>query len=205
MRTLKKNATTTQQEKQNFASQDVSKAFEEICTLKARLVSSQTQYNQLESNHFTEMDRLTSINEELINKMREELSELKREKMQLLTQTQKLLSRNQELKKEISHFKVKEHARSQEDSAIDFWRENLEKVSIEKKQLERKIEEHETKESNYKLALKRVTEFTEYQEKEWDNKWKQLQQSQDNKYSELQKRIADDEIAKLHLAAIIIR
>jgi len=67
---------------------------------------------------------------------------------------------------------VKEHATNQEESALDFWRENLEKVSIEKKELERKLEEQEAKDSNYKLALKRLNEFIQQREKEWDNKWK---------------------------------
>jgi len=39
----------------------------------------------LESNHFAEIDKLNSINEELVNKMKNELSDLKKEKMQLLT------------------------------------------------------------------------------------------------------------------------
>ena len=190
---------------QNLHPGEISKAFDEITTLKAKLISSQAQYNLLESNHFAEIDKLNSINEELVNKMKNELSDLKKEKMQLLTQTQQLLTKNQGLKKQITYFQVKEHATNQEESALDFWRENLEKVSIEKKELERKLEEQEAKDSNYKLALKRLNEFIQQREKEWDNKWKLRETSYTESQAGVQKRISEDEIAKLHLAAIIIK
>lgn len=204
-----KKSIQDQNTNQNFTSVEISKAFDEITTLKAKLISSQTQQNKLESNHFAEIEKLSSLNDELVNKMKDELSQLKKEKMQLLSQTQQLLTKNQELKKNISHFQAKEQARSQEDSALDFWRENVEKISFEKRELERKIEEYQTKESNYKQALKTLNQTFQEREKEWDSRWKLREssytQNSSSQQTNLTKRIAEDEIAKLHLAAIIIK
>ena len=89
---------------------NIVKYFAEISTLKAKLMTSQTQFNQAEANHQLELEKIDSLNNELNTKMKNEISALKKEKMELLKQTQTMLSKNADLKRNLTTLKAKSMA-----------------------------------------------------------------------------------------------
>jgi HAMP domain-containing protein len=80
---------------------------DEISTLKAKLLTVQSQLNAAEVNHQAEIQQIEAMNADLNTKMKDEIGDLKKEKMQMLTQSQNLLAKNVDLKKNLAHMTAK--------------------------------------------------------------------------------------------------